>query len=225
MAVQRAMPHLPRPVYSITELDMTKQALALFLILCLSAEAAEPTKPKSAVRVECHGQLRSGVVAIGGETTGTSIAFDRVIWDLKLADESGRNFAKDHHKKSVVVVGTLRRPNGVQIPDRWIIDVERIAEPDRATAKPGAEVTVEGILNASETGNSSEKKSGRSPDAVIETDGFSWPLDLSGDAEFLKQAMSRFGKPMIVKGQVERVGRLDSPHRLIIRVSKLESIE
>lgn len=204
---------------------MTKQALATFLILCLSTDAAESTKPKSAVRVECHGLLRSGVVAIGGETTGTSIAFDRVTWDLKLADETGQNFAKEHHKKSVVVVGTLRRINGVQFPNRWVIDVERIAEPDRATAKPGAEVTVVGILNRPETLNSPEKKSDHTPDAVIESDGFSWPLDLSANADFLKRASSHFGKPMTVKGQIERAGGADSQHRLIIRVTKLDSAE
>ena len=70
---------------------MLQLATGLLLTFGVSTSAAEPQATRQSepsIRVECHGKLRYGVVAIGGETTGTTITFDGMTWELKLPDEA-----------------------------------------------------------------------------------------------------------------------------------------
>ncbi|MBC8113826.1 MAG: hypothetical protein H7062_05575, partial [Candidatus Saccharimonas sp.] len=124
---------------------MLRLASGLILAFGVSTFAAEPQVAKQgepSIRVECHGKLRHPVVAIGGETTGTTITFDGMTWDLKLPDEASRTFAKDHHKQPTTAVGTLRRVVGTEVPVRWIVEVEKLSEWDVGAQKEGASLTV-----------------------------------------------------------------------------------
>ena len=71
---------------------MWKLVSGISLTLCLFA-MADDTCPEPSVSVKCCGRLRHGVVAIGGETTGTTITFNRTVWELQLPDDAAREFA------------------------------------------------------------------------------------------------------------------------------------
>jgi hypothetical protein len=91
---------------------------------------SENNAEKPPVSVQCQGLLRHGIVAIGGETTGTTISFHRITWELQLADDDDREFAALHHKKPVLVTGALRKVVSTESMTRWIIDVKKISASD-----------------------------------------------------------------------------------------------
>jgi hypothetical protein len=119
--------------------------LAWLLVTGL-ALAQVPKADDKPIRVECHGKLRDGLVAIGGETTGTTLRFRGVTWELQFPDAAGKAFAAAHHKQSVRVTGTLRRVAGVERPARWIVDVAQYAESDSAEKKDGVAITQTGTV-------------------------------------------------------------------------------
>lgn len=187
------------------------------LVLNLAVFAAEPAGSKQtepSILVECHGRLRHGVVAIGGETTGTTISLDCATWELKLPDDSSRAFAREHHKQPVFVIGSLRQVTGTEIPARWVVDVERICADSHSTAKAGATITILGKLHA-------EVADG-TPRTVIEAGGIKWPLDFSKDARIQDRAKSLVSKMAVVKGRIERAIEDEAPLRTMIRVHTLE---
>ena len=193
--------------------------LALGIFLVHGACAAEPQVAKlgeTALRVECHGKLRHGVVAIGGETTGTTLAFDGTTWELKLHDEASRTFVKEHHKQPITAIGVLRRVVGTAVPVRWIMEVERLSERDASVQKEGASVTMLGKLRA---GNAA---AGEAPGTVIEAVGTTWRLDLTADAAIQTKAELLVGKSVVLLGRLERDSEAASPPRPIIRVNKLD---
>jgi len=199
---------------------MLQLTSVLLLAIGVSTFAAEPQGAKQSepsIRVECHGKLRHGVVAMGGETTGSTITFDGTTWELKLPDEVSRTFAKEHHKNPVTAVGTLRRVAGTAVPMRWIVDVERLFKSDVGTHKEGASLTVLGTLRAGDVA------AGESPGTVIEAAGITWPLDLSSDSSNQSRAESFFGKSVVLTGRLERGTEAKSPPRPIIRVNKLDA--
>jgi hypothetical protein len=112
------------------------------LLLVAVAIAQEPKAAAKLNRVECHGQLRDGIVAIGGETTGTTLRFQKVTWELQFKDGEGKAFAQSHNKQPVSITGTLRRVAGVERKERWIVDVERFAKRDPDQIKEGASITL-----------------------------------------------------------------------------------
>jgi len=195
---------------------MSTLAFNLVVIVGTAALGAEPAKePVGSVHVECHGQLRHGVVAIGGETTGTTITFDQMTWELKLPDDPSRELAQQHHKKRVCVVGTLRQVAGTTIPLRWIIDVERISAVDGASPKAGTTAIIRGILHAADNKNESSPM-------VIDAAGMKWPLDL-GDTASNIHAKSLVGKSVIARGRVERTIDEKSPPKPILCVRELKT--
>ncbi len=101
-------------------------ALCMTVAASSSTHSNERTKKKTEdyVKVEVRGKLTDGVVAIGGETTGTTITAKRVTFELELGKkEQLRELVKNLNGKTVVVVGTLERRRGIEIPERWIVTV------------------------------------------------------------------------------------------------------
>jgi hypothetical protein len=199
---------------------MLRLTSGLFCILVVSTIAAgseESKQDEPSIRIECQGQLRHRVVASGGETTGTTVKFDGTTWELLLKDDAARKFAESHQKKLVSVSGSLRRMVGVEIPVRWIVDVEKLSEPDPQIQKESASVTFLGKLRAKvsvEDGNSV---------SVIEADGVSWQLDFTADATLPAKVESLAHQRVVVKGRIERIAQVTAPERMIIRVSKLDA--
>lgn len=199
---------------------MLQRIIGLFLVLpaaTLAVAAESPRPGAAAIRVECHGVLRHGLTAIGGESTGTTLKYDGVTWELQLPDAASRAFAAAHHKQPVAVSGALRRVQGVEVPVRWIIDVERLSEPDSTDPYAGGGVTFAGKLR---TG---VDVGAETTAVVIEAGGVSWELDLSADKTLQERAAALNQKPVVVQGRMERVPEAANSARMIIRVNKLDA--
>lgn len=95
-------------------------------------------KVKDYVRVEVGGTLNSEVVAIGGETTGYTITANGITWELNFKTRYEMRMAQQLHGKRVVVSGELTRKKGVEIKERWIVDVTSLkaAESSDSPGKP-----------------------------------------------------------------------------------------
>jgi hypothetical protein len=154
-------------------------------------------KMPSSVSVLCYGQLRHGLSAIGGETTGTTIQFHKVTWELQVPDEASRQFAEQQHKQPVVVTGTLRKVAGIEVPDRWIVDVNRIARPDAGeVGEEGAKLTIQGTLRAALS------KTGTVPNLSVSTGNQRWQLDVTTDRRIQSTAESLILQPVLVSGSL-----------------------
>ncbi len=200
------------------EMRLRTSGLVCVLIAATFAARAETAKEgERPIRVECHGLLRHGVAAIGGETTGTTIKFDGTTWELQFKDDASRKFAAAHHKKPVSVFGSLRRVTGVEVPARWIVDVEQLLERDTRTHNEGAVVTFLGKLRTKVAGTDG------TDETVVEADGIAWRLDLTADAMIQTRAKSLAQKLVLVKGRIKRVSKAMFPECAIIHVSKLDT--
>jgi hypothetical protein len=76
------------------------------------------------IDVEILGRLRVGVVAIGGETTGTTITANGITWELDFEkNQKWPRVAGQLDGKEVLIKGRLERRAGVEIKERWIVTV------------------------------------------------------------------------------------------------------
>jgi hypothetical protein len=104
------------------------KSLVLTGVVCLvglSAVAAD----KEGKKVEMKGKLRTGIVAIGGETTGTIIETKDGTFELDFGkDKELRQKANKLKDKLVLVAGTLEVRKGVEVKERKIITVSKLQE-------------------------------------------------------------------------------------------------
>lgn len=158
---------------------------------------AEDEMPNPAVSVECHGRLRHGVAAIGCETTGTTISFHRMTWELQLPDAASREFAARHHKEPVIVTGTLQKVESTESRVRWIVDVVSLKEfPARARFEEAATVTIRGMLRAALSQTSD------SPELSVHADDQIWKLEFAADATDRTAAEALIGEMVLLSGSV-----------------------
>ena len=79
------------------------------------------------VEVVVRGTLRTGIMAIGGETTGTTVTARGATWDLDLhGDAALAAKAESLSGKRAVVRGTLEVVRGVERRQRFIVTVGSI---------------------------------------------------------------------------------------------------
>jgi hypothetical protein len=123
---------------SLREGASMKPRFLLLLSLILGATAAPANEKPVAgesITVTVVGTLHMGILAIGGETTGTTITARGVTWELDLGGNAAlREAAEVLSGKTVVVQGTLGRRSGVEIKERWIVTVTGL----RAAGEAGA---------------------------------------------------------------------------------------
>lgn len=101
----------------------TLSTLLLGLSVCLAGQ-------KETKDVKVTGTLRTGIMAIGGETTGTTITAKGVTWELDFGKHAEmRKMAPKFDGKKVTVRGDLERRQGVEIKERWILKVASMNEP------------------------------------------------------------------------------------------------
>ncbi|UUO07986.1 hypothetical protein M4951_06630 [Blastopirellula sp. J2-11] len=93
----------------------------------IAADQADQTGEGS-IQVTVVGKLQSGLVAIGGGTTGTTITAQGITWELNLSqNEQLRKLADTLNGKQVKVTGSLERKAGVEIAERWIVTVKKLS--------------------------------------------------------------------------------------------------
>ena len=127
-------------IKSVNGKPITEKPLIPKPLLPPVTEPAIPIgKPQSkeGIRVEVVGKVQTGLMAIGGETTGTVVASNGIVWEL--------DFQKDPNKLAVAevlsgrslarVTGTLRRVRGVEVPDRMVVKVDTISLADNNQAQ------------------------------------------------------------------------------------------
>jgi hypothetical protein len=104
--------------------------LAAFLVAGGAAFGDEAIAPKlKPDNIEVAGKLETGIMAIGGETTGTTVTTaDKKTYELDLHGDKALTKAADGlNGKQVVVTGKLTVKAGVEIGERRIIRVETLA--------------------------------------------------------------------------------------------------
>lgn len=166
-------------------------------VLSLGMNAHSKKTFEPSITVECHGKMRTGVVAIGGETTGTTITFHKQSWELKLLNEESYEFAEDNNKEPVTAVGTLRRVKGTETKPRWIIDVKTLKKRDPKTTPDGALLTIQGTLRGSRSTPHQAAK------LTIEAGELTWPIVFTTDPKLLTKAESLIDKTITLSGPLE----------------------
>jgi hypothetical protein len=90
-------------------------ALAVVIHPTVAAEP-EPTKKEkeaeSYLKVEAKGKLRTGIMAIGGETTGTLITTPGGTFEVELPEKTD---ADKLNGKTVKITGSMYQRKGVEI--------------------------------------------------------------------------------------------------------------
>ena len=185
----------------------------LTLILTCGSLWANEAPPTEGIPVTCHGKLRTGVAAIGGETTGTTVTFGGgIVWELKLPDMATKRFTELHHKDEVTVTGRLNRVAGVAIPTRWIVDIDQIVLANRAGPMNTATFTLRGKLRPIAKGAPS----------IIEIGKDAWPVEWKNDPQLHQQATQHSGQIVEVHGQIERNPDFTAPIPAVFRIEKLQ---
>jgi len=103
-------------------------SLSLTLGLLLSSPVLavdrDPSAADSYIKVEIRGRLRTGLVAIGGETTGTQVRTSDGTVELDFqGNKDLLDRARQLNGKDVVVTGSLTVKPGVEIRQRLIVKV------------------------------------------------------------------------------------------------------
>src|SRR5207237_677323 len=102
-----------REVVAMTKLMML--ILTTLLALAPLAAPAAAGDDEDFIKVEIRGTLQTGIVAIGGETTGTVIKVKDVTWELDLgADQKLQDLAETLNRKTVLVTGIYTKFRGIE---------------------------------------------------------------------------------------------------------------
>ena len=105
-------------------------ALAVLLVGLAVDAADKDDKKKEENKIEVKGRLRTGIVAVGAQTTGIIVETKKGTYELELGkDKELRARAEKLDKKEVQVTGTLTIKKGLEgMKDRKIIAVTKLEE-------------------------------------------------------------------------------------------------
>ncbi len=93
--------------------------------------AAKNPASENPTSVTIVGALRTGVFAVGGETTGTTVTANGVTWELDFGKNAAlRKAAEKLRGKKVAVQGRLERRHGVEVKERRIVTVTALRSAD-----------------------------------------------------------------------------------------------
>ena len=100
---------------------------ARFELVRIAAKTAPPPAANGTAG-EWTGRITSGLMAVGGETTGISIVAGQERFELQGADQTLRQRLQELSGKTVTIRGTLVTRPGVEVRVRRIITVTEIIE-------------------------------------------------------------------------------------------------
>jgi len=158
---------------------------SLFAAILFTATLVSANEVDDQIIVRVVGTLETSVVAIGAETTGTTITAKGITWELDFGDrEPLKRRAEQLSGKKVQVEGTLERRPGVEVRERWIVTVTELGEaaprPERVNQgrlevqdpSEGAQVSIQENPNATRIEIRCERGIGR---ATITRRSKTWP--------------------------------------------------
>ncbi len=107
------------------------KALAVLILLTTVAPMThakdKPDFAGGSIEVEMVGVIRTGVMAIGGESTGTTVAALGFTWELDLGgNKDFEALARQWDGKELVVKGTVTVREGVERGRRVIVVVKKL---------------------------------------------------------------------------------------------------
>ncbi len=186
------------------------------LFSALPASAAEKDADQY-IKVEVTGNLKTGLVAIGGETTGTVIATGGISWEV----QPGQTDVENLDGKMVTVTGTFAMKPAVELRRPRSIVTATSIKAAGADAKEGAKVEIKGKLA---TGvNTPPTPTG----ITITASGATWELELGKDKELQAVAEKNNGKVVVAAGTLEAKKPTSAPPRprMIVTVTSLKPVE
>lgn len=103
---------------------MLRPLRILLDLTILASSVAFSAFGEESIQVTVAGTLRTGIVAIGAETTGTTITARNITWELDFGkNEKLRAESQKYNNEQVMVTGLLELRRGVEIKERWIVIV------------------------------------------------------------------------------------------------------
>ncbi len=97
------------------------------LLLAVAFIAADPEHSSESITVTVVGTLKTGIVAIGGETTGATITSGGITWEVDCGNDAKlRDTASGLSGQQVRLHGTLELRAGIEVKERWIIHVSSL---------------------------------------------------------------------------------------------------
>jgi hypothetical protein len=185
----------------------------------LPARAVAADKQEDApIKVEVVGTVQTGIVAIGGETTGILVKVKGVVWELDPGkNQDLRAQAEKLNGKLGVISGNYQVKQGVEIRQRQIVAVNSLkAADDKAEAV--IKVEVRGLLKAA-TGDEARN-------TITLAQGGSWELDVSKNKELQEAAGKLNNQAVEVAGTLEaRPSTTPRNPRYVVLVKSLKAAE
>ncbi len=173
------------------------------------------------VQLEIKGKVTTGIVAIGGETTGVAIATSPLGFGCEL---EGITDAK-LNQKTAIVMGSLTIKPGVEVRSRTILKVDAVKAVDDKPDETYARVTK--MVGVVQTGIMAPGGATTGVTISAPTAGVTWELDLSKDKDFRPLADKLKGQPVEIAGTIE-IKQSTVPQRrprTIVHVTSLKAVE
>jgi hypothetical protein len=120
---------------AVSMLRFTISTAWVALLVLVPLTTAADKDADQFIKVDIKGTLKTGIAAVGGETTGTVITVKGkdgldVTWELDLGgSEDFAALAKKLDGKTALVSGTYSKKKGVEIAERHIVKVTSLKAP------------------------------------------------------------------------------------------------
>ncbi len=117
-----------KPVVAIGDYAQRRSGAGVRRVLVATSVRADAgRKGGERIDVTARGTLKTGVMAIGAETTGITLDAGGVVWEIQLEGRRARDAAKLDGRR-VVVTGRLTRRRGVETGERFVVEALRVRE-------------------------------------------------------------------------------------------------
>ncbi len=175
--------------------------------ICLTFTFVPMLQADEYMNVEISGKIRTGLFAVGGETTGSDITANGWRFELEYPKQELAELADklSESGKSAHVLGEFRLQPGVELADRWVLTVKKV-RPTPHKVKPFIKIALIGDF----------EKIGD----MIATRKIKWKVDLS-QSHLPAKTKARLVGQMAAEGHVHLGGKLkeksgDNPPEFVV---------